>query len=424
MCSQDISNNDIHMKITGSCCESEEMRKQYILDYLCSVFDLSEDEDGRKELSDYMRKHFFPVYFKKWRECRRINERFLHNNKTWLEKKIAFPPRVYRNLPSTSSGHTTLHDISRGRPQKPFDKSSERSKRRKTETLRANTDLTQLSFATAMSFRASNNDAAAELIQEANNPTIAKDILHKWKSDNKRLTKLSAEEGVSLIITAHLTKQQYSLIRSAAKEHNHDLYPSYHDILKAKSAAYPEDIVITEQKCEVKLQSLLNHTIKRIFQHLQDFDTVSTHNCLSLVCKWGFDGSSNQSRYKQKWTTPGVTDDSIVLTCLVPIILINLETNNIIWKNPRPSSTRYCRPIRYQWLQETSDVCRQEEKYVREQIEKLEPFMCDNTVVKFSLALTMVNGKVRFLFIYLNYNIYTIIHCFYSIIYTGMQCFE
>ncbi|CAB3250240.1 unnamed protein product [Arctia plantaginis] len=54
---------------------------------------------------------------------------------------------------------------------------------------------------------------------------------------------------------------------------------------------------------------------------------------LKLISKWGFDGASNQSRYKQK--IEGEQDDSsIFMTSLVPLKLT--DGDNTLWNNPKP----------------------------------------------------------------------------------------
>ena len=69
-----------------------------------------------------------------------------------------------------------------------------------------------------------------------------------------------------------------------------------------------------------------------------------------------------------------------------------------MWKNPRPCSTRYCRPIRFQFLKENSEVSRKEEAYFKEKISNLNPttFTLQNRDFKIehSLQLTIVDGKI------------------------------
>ena len=62
-------------------------------------------------------------------------------------------------------------------------------------------------------------------------------------------------EALSLFIEAHLTKRQYTKIRSQAKMKNCNIYPSYHVIKAAKEECYPpkDKILIQESLVEVDL---------------------------------------------------------------------------------------------------------------------------------------------------------------------------
>lgn len=59
-----------------------------------------------------------------------------------------------------------------------------------------------------------------------------------------------------------------------------------------------------------------------------------------------------------------------------------------------PSSKRFCRLIRIQWIQETSKVSKQEESYITEQIQNLKTLQSKIGIIQYSLFLTMVDGKV------------------------------
>jgi hypothetical protein len=91
-------------------------------------------------------------------------------------------------------------------------------------------------------------------------------------------------------------------------------------------------------------------------------------NKLFLISKWGFDGSSGLSQYKQKFDDQrnlnnGNSSNASIFTSItsfVPTQLINgdpkLTNKTIIWQNPRPSSPRFCRPIRLQVCHETTEI--------------------------------------------------------------------
>ncbi|EFN80814.1 hypothetical protein EAI_17373, partial [Harpegnathos saltator] len=91
------------------------------------------------------------------------------------------------------------------------------------------------------------------------------------------------------------------LMRLQAKERGVDLYPNYHRILEAKKRCYPDNISISDQS-EVSLQSLLDHTATRLIEVckpvLCNVNPFLLEN-VELIVKWGFDGSSEHSQYKQ-----------------------------------------------------------------------------------------------------------------------------
>jgi len=133
----------------------------------------------------------------------------------------------------------------------------------------------------------------------------------------------------------------------------------------------------------------LNHTARRILESM----SITCNNNTVLHCKWGFDGTLGFSEYKQI-SISGSKDDSLFVTSIVPIRLVNQSTNDIIWQNPTCSSVRYCRPIRLQYVKESTEVSQDEEKYISEQIKNLSSYISDFGTVYFNLELTMIDGKV------------------------------
>jgi len=66
----------------------------------------------------------------------------------------------------------------------------------------------------------------------------------------------------------------------------------------------------------------------------------------------------------------------------------DLKVHKIIWKNPRPSWTRFCRPINFQFPKESAQLALNEERHYRDLIDKL------IVEVKHSLQSTMVDAKI------------------------------
>jgi len=133
----------------------------------------------------------------------------------------------------------------------------------------------------------------------------------------------SPERALALLIDASLSKHDYSVLRQSSKEMGTDIFPTYDKVLERKKLCYPDNIDISETSVTVKLQVLLDHTAER------------------LVSKWGCDGSSGHSEYKQSFENEGATDANMFLISLVPLRMTG--TNSLFWENPRPSSTRLCR---------------------------------------------------------------------------------
>lgn len=99
---------------------------------------------------------------------------------------------------------------------------------------------------------------------------------------------------------------------------------------------------------------------------------------MHLICKWGCDENSGQSVYKQKFTEDEISDENVFFTLFVPLQLVckDSESNTeiVVWKNPRPSSPRFCRPIKLQFLHENVESTVNEIDDIEQQIESLVPF--------------------------------------------------
>lgn len=75
------------------------------------------------------------------------------------------------------------------------------------------------------------------------------------------------------------------------------------------------------------------------------------------------DGSSGQSEYKQKFE--GV-DSCIFVISLVPIKLVNeKKPDQVFWQNPRSASTRFCRPIKFQFIRESTQLTMHEHDFIQ-----------------------------------------------------------
>ncbi|XP_025417521.1 uncharacterized protein LOC112688501 [Sipha flava] len=245
-----------------------------------------------------------------------------------------------------------------------------------------------------MNQRKDGNKDCAKIIMEISNitPTRGKKIRHAWQAHKRQqeATQMTTDEALGLIISASLSVHQYKLLRKQALKLNHDIYPAYNKVLDAKNNSYPDEISITEEICEAKLQAPLNHTVKRLLVNISN--ELKTGNYI-LKFQWGFNGSSGFSEYKQS-TLSGSSDSNLFVTSMVPIYLANEVDNHVIWQNPACSLTRYCRPIRLQYAKETIELSLNEENYLSQQISQLTPYIHDKGAVKFSMDFTMIDGKI------------------------------
>lgn len=343
-------------------------------------------EEQRGKLNRSLR-YFKSDFKKRWSLSNNIEERFLKKNEQWLGGTVKIP-----NYASGSSG----------RPEKDFKSCSERTKRRKTEELRQQSTPEELTYAACMSQRASGNPNAAVMIKKiTETPTKASKFKKSLQVlEKSQVFKNSPSKALSMLVDADLTKHQYETIRSF----NKNIYPCYSLVKKAKLDCYPKDdsIFVSETLAEVKLQALLDHTALRLCQYLEevlDSLTLSEQHELELISKWGCDGSQ-QSQFKQKFSGVGESDANIFQSSLVPLKLIYNKdsTSKVVWQNPTPSSTRFCRPIRIRFVHETVDITKEEIKYVEQQAEHLTKTEVSTQLgvakIKHKMVFTMVDGKV------------------------------
>ncbi|KAK5648374.1 hypothetical protein RI129_003266 [Pyrocoelia pectoralis] len=252
-----------------------------------------------------------------------------------------------------------------------------RTKRLKTKDLRDSTPVSVLNYATQMGLRATGQARASKVLHEitSTSPNRANKYREAYiKSLSKQM--MSGEDALAVLVDAKLSRHQYNIIRMSAPEK----FPSYKIVQAAKKECDPnrEFITVTSTCAEVALQALLDHTVNRLVLTLEPvIDSLNDEELeqLCLFLKWGFDGSSGHSSYKQAFHGLEASDSAVFITCLVPIRLVCGE--KIVWQNPRPASTRYCRPLKIEFIKESNDISIIEKKRIDDQI-KLTEEHCNN----------------------------------------------
>ena len=163
--------------------------------------------------------------------------------------------------------------------------------------------------------------------------------------------------------------------------------PYSHHIVKLKELNRPAKIL--------ELQDLLDHTVARILTIDSVYSIEFKH--LLLYSKWGCDGSSGQSQYKQKLPEESelVSDANLFTSSLVPIKLIDKVTGAVVWQNTAPSSARFCRPICIEFCKETPKKTKAIVDEIKSQINSLRPSIINkngkSVQVKHELFLTMID---------------------------------
>lgn len=113
--------------------------------------------------------------------------------------------------------------------------------------------------------------------------------------------------------------------------------------------------------------------------------------------KWGCDGYSGHSLYKQSFEDTDSTDEYMFIISLVPIRLVN-NAQKVIWENPRPSSPRFCRIIKFMYKKECEALIKEECQGIESQKRMLMPILAEVRGATISITrqmiLSMIDGKV------------------------------
>lgn len=364
---------------------------------------LCDSENFSYHLSDQEKTQIADVVYKmklRWDSNQRTEARFLKKNGEWLQKSIDL-----KKDNKNKNGDEKKSNA--GRRELSFSESSERTKRRKTEQLRANVSTEVLLYSATSKLRSEGNTDFAKVVRDISkgSPTKALKVRRSLESVNINIP-FTTNEALSLFIELGLSKNKYQQLRNAHLQKKSRMIPSYKKLHKVKLQCYPDSgFSFSANEASVELQPLLDHTIDRIILHQMEVMKCLSKNQLenlTLFVKWGCDGSSGHSEYKHKLDENDVSDASIFFTSLVPLQLVHRDSTTnkitIVWKNPRPSSPRYCRPIKIQCAKESVELTKKTTNDIENQIKDLNQFQTtvngSIVCVKYNLSLTMIDTKV------------------------------
>lgn len=140
----------------------------------------------------------------------------------------------------------------------------------------------------------------------------------------------------------------------------------------------------SENLAEVKLKALLEHTAERLLMSLPDEAQAEMPNELTITSKWGCDGSSGHSEYKQNFSDWTASD--------------RCPDETVFWQNATPSSTRLCRPIRFELAKEIPAVIEAEFERMSQEIPNLGPISFEvrgeSRFLNSRMSCSMIDGEV------------------------------
>lgn len=229
-------------------------------------------------------------------------------------------------------------------------------------------------------------------------PVRVKRVRESFPTPQKDPIKYTNDCALALFLDLGLSKEKYKILRNSLRNHNVDILPSYNSITISKKEAVPPNCEVTEVSARVKLQDIMDHTARRLLEAKTREQIAALPRYLTLQSKWGCDGSSGQSAYKQKINSLyGETDANMFMASVVPLRL--RSSNEEHWRNPRPSSVHFCRPIMFQYAKETGDLITSTVNEIKNEISEIRPtiYKVNEEITLFvnhEFFLTMIDGKV------------------------------
>lgn len=353
--------------------------KQCFYDFVKSKFDLNEDnfQFYQKQIDQFVINHDL-----RWKKKSKFRiQHFQVQYGEWLQQSFRL------DKPNLTK-----------KQKKAFTDCSLRTKKRRIEEMRESNTKEEIEGAYMQNLR-NDSEIDAEIMKGLQDVDVASKelILEIIQGNFTEVIPYTPEEALALIIDLKLSKYQYDLLRSQAKKRHADMYPPYCKVFEVKKNCYPssDSVAVSEMGTKIELQSLLNHTIERVLKTCDSNSLVDEN--LVATYKWGFDGASGQSLYKQIFQkdSENSTDESIMMVSLIPLQVAS--SSKVLWTNPHPSSTRLCRPIEFEFIKENKYTTNETYQRIQNQIDVLEKteIINDNKITSISHKLhgSMFDGK-------------------------------
>ncbi|XP_062538769.1 uncharacterized protein LOC134207057 [Armigeres subalbatus] len=214
---------------------------------------------------------------------------------------------------------------------------------------------------------------------------------------------MSDEETFEYFLDCDMSKYVYE----QTHKKNPARFPTYKVIQKMKAICSPplDSIEKTATKIQVRIQSLMQHTVERIVKSLKhEINQYMDENNqdfveMVLLSSWGMDGSTGYSQYHQSFPGTNQQDDSDVFSVTTTPIHLYLLSNrkHIFWYNLTPQSIRYCRPIMLEFVKESKQVVIDCKNTIKRELSELVPVKIDleqekYVLVDFDFVMSKVDG--------------------------------
>lgn len=368
----------------GKILKLNSNKEDSLIKFVKDSYILSEDELNLVLIK--IRSFFLCFKRKLVKHCRSYEKVF---NDSWMSGKLEVEWKEKPNI---------KRKFKVGRPPKDFDQCADRTKRRKIEEVCATLSENQIQRAAIRNMK----KPVAKVVKQVMFTDVSEANKISKKIMRDEVIPLTPLESLLFLIEAKFSKSQYIMLRELSMSRNSLLFPTYREVALAKKHCYPDPsfMEITEISVTIQLQGLLDITAKRLIESMtnEQLDFLPTN--LILYSKYGGDGASNQSRYKQKFGSQDsdVCDSALYMISLVPVRLAKqTDSKSIFWENNRSGSPRYCRPIKFMFVKETEELVLAEMQRVKEQIIGLlsTTIIHNNKTFSVSHKLfpTMVDGK-------------------------------
>lgn len=352
---------------------------------------LENREEGRM-LSDGERQNLMTrilnihkLYLKKWESSKvsRKWEKFSQIHKEWLQENFEV---------KTSCVRVQKIPRSNGRPSSSYDNCVPRSKRRKiNHILENNENSSNLLLSAAKKCLMADKDyCQAKILNNVMKKEDKKELLQKI--ENKAVRPMTPIDALALMMDANLTVEQYNKIRNAVHRQGCKILPTYKEVAAEKKKTYPANLTVTPISAHVPWKDLIQHTLERLIlsKHDEFEEKISSLDGaigVNFIMSIGMDGSGSQAKFNQD-INENENEKSLFVNATIPLRLVTSDDSTIIWTNPTPQSTRFCRTQKMAFQKETCKSIQNEHKEMMKELEELDSF-----------NFTLKSGKkIRFIF--------------------------